>query len=120
MRYKHPFGGKRVRPVLVYATGETRRTAGATGCAAAAVELFMSTALRHDDLPAMMTMIAPGRATCHRAFDEATAILTGDAPQARAFEVPPARVHFRGRARKLRVLLTVLAQCRRTGHRPGW
>jgi geranylgeranyl pyrophosphate synthase len=89
MRYSTLAGGKRVRPVLVYSTGEAL---GASlellDSAAAAVELIHVYSLVHDDLPAMDDDdLRRGRATCHRAFDEATAILTGDALQARAFEV---------------------------------
>jgi geranylgeranyl pyrophosphate synthase len=89
MRYSSLAGGKRVRPVLVYATGESL---GAPleklDAAAASVELIHVYSLVHDDLPAMDDDdLRRGRPTCHRAFDEATAILTGDALQARAFEV---------------------------------
>jgi len=89
MRYSTLAGGKRVRPVLVYTTGEAL---GAPlellDAAAAAVELIHVYSLVHDDLPAMDDDdLRRGRPTCHRAFDEATAILTGDALQARAFEV---------------------------------
>ena len=89
MRYSTLAGGKRVRPVLVYATGEAL---GAPlellDAAAAAVELIHVYSLVHDDLPAMDNDdLRRGRPTCHRAFDEATAILVGDALQARAFEV---------------------------------
>jgi geranylgeranyl pyrophosphate synthase len=89
MRYSTLAGGKRVRPALVYASGEAL---GASleilDCAAAAVELIHVYSLVHDDLPAMDNDdLRRGRPTCHRAFDEATAILTGDALQARAFEM---------------------------------
>jgi farnesyl diphosphate synthase/geranylgeranyl diphosphate synthase type II len=89
MRYSTLGGGKRIRPVLVYATGEAL---GAPleqlDSPASAVELIHVYSLVHDDLPAMDDdELRRGRPTCHRAFDEATAILTGDALQARAFEV---------------------------------
>src|SRR6187455_3599335 len=89
MRYSTLAGGKRVRPVLVYATGEAL---GAPlerlDAAAAAVELIHVYSLVHDDLPAMDDDdLRRGRPTCHRAYDEATAILTGDALQALAFDV---------------------------------
>jgi geranylgeranyl pyrophosphate synthase len=89
MRYSTLAGGKRVRPVLVYATGEAL---GAPlellDAPAAAVELIHVYSLVHDDLPAMDNDdLRRGRPTCHRAFDEATAILVGDALQALAFEV---------------------------------
>jgi geranylgeranyl pyrophosphate synthase len=89
MRYSTLGGGKRVRPVLVYATGEALgATLDMLDGPAAAVELIHVYSLVHDDLPAMDDdELRRGRPTCHRAFDEATAILTGDALQARAFEV---------------------------------
>jgi farnesyl diphosphate synthase/geranylgeranyl diphosphate synthase type II len=89
MRYSTLAGGKRVRPVLVYATGEALGAPlEALDAAAAAVELIHVYSLVHDDLPAMDNDdLRRGKPTCHRAFDEATAILTGDALQARSFEV---------------------------------
>lgn len=89
MRYSTLGGGKRVRPILVYATGEALGAPlDVLDCPAAAVELIHVYSLVHDDLPAMDDdELRRGRPTCHRAFDEATAILTGDALQARAFEV---------------------------------
>ena len=89
MRYSTLAGGKRVRPVLVYAAGEALGASLDTlDAPAAAVELIHVYSLVHDDLPAMDNDdLRRGRPTCHRAFDEATAILTGDALQARAFEV---------------------------------
>jgi farnesyl diphosphate synthase/geranylgeranyl diphosphate synthase type II len=109
MRYSTLAGGKRVRPVLVYATGEAL---GAPlellDAAAAAVELIHVYSLVHDDLPAMDNDdLRRGRPTCHRAFDEATAILVGDALQARAFEVlanAPASIPASARLEMLRVL----------------
>jgi len=109
MRYSTLAGGKRVRPVLVYATGEAL---GAPlellDAAAAAVELIHVYSLVHDDLPAMDNDdLRRGRPTCHRAFDEATAILVGDALQARAFEVlahAPAAINANARLEMLRVL----------------
>jgi geranylgeranyl pyrophosphate synthase len=109
MRYSTLGGGKRVRPVLVYATGEAL---GAPlellDSAAAAVELIHVYSLVHDDLPAMDDDdLRRGRPTCHRAFDEATAILVGDALQARAFEVlanAPASITPNARMEMLSVL----------------
>jgi farnesyl diphosphate synthase/geranylgeranyl diphosphate synthase type II len=109
MRYSTLAGGKRVRPVLVYATGEAL---GAPlellDAAAAAVELIHVYSLVHDDLPAMDNDdLRRGRPTCHRAYDEATAILVGDALQARAFEVlahAPATIAANARLEMLRVL----------------
>jgi geranylgeranyl pyrophosphate synthase len=81
--------GKRVRPLLVYASGELGGVDGAAlDAIAAAVELVHAYSLVHDDLPAMDDDdLRRGRPTTHRAFDEATAILAGDALQALAFEV---------------------------------
>ena len=88
MRYAVLGGGKRIRPRLVYASG---RLAGAPigvlDHAAAAVEMIHAYSLIHDDLPAMDDdELRRGRPTVHVAFDEATAILAGDALQALAFE----------------------------------
>jgi len=89
MRYSVLGGGKRVRPLLVYASGELVGAAeGALDPIAAAVELIHAYSLVHDDLPAMDDDdLRRGRPTTHRQFDEATAILAGDALQALAFEV---------------------------------
>jgi geranylgeranyl pyrophosphate synthase len=89
MRYSSLGGGKRLRPLLVYVAGESL---GAPleklDAPAAAVELIHAYSLVHDDLPAMDDDdLRRGRPTCHRAFDEATAILAGDALQALAFAV---------------------------------
>ena len=89
MRYSVLGGGKRVRPLLVYASGELVGAAeDALDAVAAAVELIHAYSLVHDDLPAMDDDdLRRGRPTTHRQFDEATAILAGDALQALAFEV---------------------------------
>lgn len=89
MRYSTLGGGKRLRPSLVYLTGESLGAAlEELDSAAAAVELIHVYSLVHDDLPAMDDDdLRRGRPTCHRAYDEATAILVGDALQALAFAV---------------------------------
>ncbi|MGH8286642.1 MAG: polyprenyl synthetase family protein, partial [Steroidobacteraceae bacterium] len=89
MRYSVLGGGKRLRPVLVYATGQAfGASLERLDAPAAAVELVHVYSLVHDDLPAMDDdELRRGRPTCHRAFDEATAILVGDALQALAFAV---------------------------------
>jgi geranylgeranyl diphosphate synthase, type II len=89
MRYSALGGGKRLRPLLVYITGESLGAPLETlDAPAAAVELIHVYSLVHDDLPAMDDDdLRRGRPTCHRAFDEATAILVGDALQALAFAV---------------------------------
>ncbi|MCW9718196.1 (2E,6E)-farnesyl diphosphate synthase [Avibacterium sp. 21-599] len=89
MKYALLLGGKRVRPFLVYATG---KMLGAElvhlDYAAASIEAIHAYSLVHDDLPAMDNdTLRRGHPTCHIAFDEATAILAGDALQAFAFEL---------------------------------
>ncbi len=89
MRYSVMNGGKRVRPLLVMAScqalGGTARQASGPACA---VELIHAYSLVHDDLPAMDDdCLRRGQPTTHIAFDEATAILAGDALQTLAFEV---------------------------------
>ncbi len=89
MRYSVMGGGKRVRPVLVYATAAAlqiplHRVDGI----AVAVEIIHAYSLIHDDLPSMDDDdLRRGRPTCHIQFDEATAILAGDALQALAFYI---------------------------------
>ena len=89
MRYAVLGDGKRIRPQLVYATGVAcGADESALDAPAVAVELVHAYSLLHDDLPAMDDdAMRRGRATVHVAFDEATAILAGDALQALAFEV---------------------------------
>jgi len=89
MRYSSLAGGKRFRPVLVYSVGKALgRAPEELDPIAAAIELIHAYSLIHDDLPAMDDDdLRRGRPTLHRAFDEATAILAGDALQALAFEV---------------------------------
>jgi farnesyl diphosphate synthase len=89
MRYAVLGGGKRLRPLLVYATGTTFGALLETlDASAAAVEIIHAYSLVHDDLPAMDDdSLRRGRPTCHVVFGEAMAILAGDALQALAFEV---------------------------------
>lgn len=89
MRYVALDGGKRFRPILVYSAAQTLggplEVADAPACA---VELIHAYSLVHDDLPAMDDDdLRRGKPTCHRAYDEATAILAGDALQSLAFQV---------------------------------
>ncbi|BCK86874.1 farnesyl diphosphate synthase [Sideroxyarcus emersonii] len=89
MRYSVLEGGKRVRPLLAYAAGEL---AGATvervEIAAAAVELIHAYSLVHDDMPCMDDdVLRRGKPTCHVEYDEATALLVGDALQSLAFQL---------------------------------
>lgn len=89
IQYSTLLGGKRIRPILTLATAEC--VGSATDSAlpfACAIELIHAYSLIHDDLPAMDNDdLRRGQATCHIAFDEATAILAGDALQAMAFEL---------------------------------
>lgn len=120
MRYSVLNGGKRFRPVLTYASGK------ALGLSlqqldplACALELIHAYSLIHDDLPAMDDdELRRGRLTCHRAYNEATAILAGDALQALAFEImanelPPAS------ANSLQLFSSVAKACGSTGMAGG-
>ena len=89
MRYSTLSGGKRIRPLLVYAAGQAVGVSmEQLDTPAAAVELIHAYSLVHDDLPAMDDDdLRRNQPTCHKAFDEATAILAGDALQTLAFQV---------------------------------
>ncbi|NND90258.1 MAG: geranyl transferase [Granulosicoccus sp.] len=89
MRYAVTNGGKRFRPVLAYATGKALGLSlDRVDVAACALEMMHAYSLVHDDLPAMDNDdLRRGKPTCHKAFDEATAILAGDALQALAFTI---------------------------------
>jgi geranylgeranyl pyrophosphate synthase len=89
MRYSALGGGKRFRPILVYASAKALNLpCERFDPIAVAIELIHAYSLIHDDLPAMDDDdLRRGRPTCHREFDEATAILAGDAMQALAFAV---------------------------------
>ncbi|MEC5160891.1 farnesyl diphosphate synthase [Janthinobacterium sp. CG_S6] len=100
MRYAALGGGKRVRPLLVYAAGALFGAgAAALARAAAAVEMVHVYSLVHDDMPCMDDdALRRGKPTVHVAYDDATALLVGDALQSQAFAVlaeagglPPAR-----------------------------
>lgn len=89
MRYSTMNGGKRMRPMLTYATGLAlglnEDTLDGPACAVECIHVY---SLIHDDLPAMDNDdLRRGKPTCHKAFDEATAILAGDALQALAFDI---------------------------------
>lgn len=96
MRYAATGGGKRIRPILVYAACEL---AGGipddADVPAAAIELVHAYSLVHDDLPSMDDDdLRRGQPTCHRAYDEATAILAGDTLHTLAFELLARRGNF--------------------------
>ena len=111
MTYATFNGGKRVRPVLAYAAaaavgGDPKQADDV----AAALEMVHSYSLVHDDLPSMDDDdLRRGKPTCHIAFDEATAILAGDALQCLAFEVltcSPISLNAETRLRLIRLLAT--------------
>lgn len=89
MRYAVLDGGKRVRPLLVFAAGELFSAPAAVAQrAAAAVEMIHAYSLVHDDMPCMDDdALRRGKPTVHVKYDEATALLVGDALQAQAFVV---------------------------------
>jgi geranylgeranyl pyrophosphate synthase len=89
MRYTVLGGGKRIRPALLFAAARAvGRTEEEVEGAACAIELIHVYSLVHDDLPAMDDDdLRRGRPTCHKAYDEATAVLVGDALQTLAFQV---------------------------------
>ena len=89
MRYSTLGGGKRVRAMLVFAAGEVSRAdPQRLQVAAAAVEMIHAYSLIHDDLPCMDDdVLRRGKPTCHVEFDEATALLAGDALQSLAFQL---------------------------------
>ena len=89
MRYATLGGGKRVRPMLAFAAGlVTEADPERLKIVASAVEIIHAYSLVHDDLPSMDNdVLRRGRPTCHVEFDEATALLAGDALQALAFEL---------------------------------
>lgn len=105
MAYAVLLGGKRVRPFLIYATG---RMLGVPleklDHSAAAMEAIHAYSLVHDDLPAMDDdRLRRGKPTCHIAFDEATAILAGDALQSFAFELLATDPHLTDREKVVQV-----------------
>ena len=113
MRYSLFAGGKRLRPMLAMAACEAVGGARAKALGfAAALELIHTYTLIHDDLPAMDDDgLRRGRPTCHKQFDDATAILAGDALLTLAFEVMTARDNFPGVPAE--TLLTVASETAR-------
>jgi len=112
MRYAVLGGGKRVRPMLVYATGQSLGIAPEMlDAPAAAIEIMHAFSLIHDDLPAMDNDdLRRGKPTVHIAYDEATAILAADALQPLAFDIlatGPALAELNARRGKL---VSMLAQ----------
>jgi farnesyl diphosphate synthase len=89
MRYSTLGGGKRVRPMLAFAAGEVSgASVDRLKVVASAVEMIHAYSLIHDDLPCMDDdVLRRGRPTCHIEFDEATALLAGDALHSMAFNI---------------------------------
>lgn len=106
MRYAVLGGGKRVRPLLCHAAGSIFGVeAGALDAPAVAVELIHAYSLVHDDLPCMDDdVLRRGKPTCHVEFDEATALLVGDALQTQAFQVLANRIPGLAPARQIDML----------------
>ena len=101
MRYAALGGGKRIRPLLVYGAAELAGVSlKQADIPASAVELIHAYSLVHDDLPAMDDDdLRRGQPTCHKAFDEATAILAGDTLHTRAFELLASEGEYRAETR---------------------
>jgi farnesyl diphosphate synthase len=106
MRYAVLGGGKRVRPLLCHAAGSIfGAPAEVLDAPAAAVELIHAYSLVHDDMPCMDDDdLRRGKPSCHVAYDEATALLVGDALQTLAFQKLAARLPGVSAARQLEML----------------
>ncbi len=121
MRYSTLGGGKRLRPLLTYATGHALGLAPeALDGPACAVEFIHVYSLIHDDLPAMDDDdLRRGKPTCHKAFDEAMAILAGDGLQALAFQVlatdPTIAVPAENRVAMIEALAVASGSCGMVG-----
>jgi len=112
MRYVTLDGGKRVRASLVYAAGQAVGAPdGALDVPACAVEMIHAYSLVHDDLPSMDNDdLRRGKPTCHKAYDEATALLAGDALQSLAFETLANDLALTVSAAQRLRMITLLAQ----------
>ncbi len=108
MRYSTLDGGKRVRPMLVYAAGQAvSADDNMLNASACAIEMIHVYSLIHDDLPAMDDDdLRRGRPTCHKAFDDATAILAGDSLQPLAFEIISRETNLAAESR-IRIIQTL-------------
>lgn len=121
MRYAVLGGGKRLRPLLVYAAGHALGSDGPLlDAPACAVEIIHAYSLVHDDLPAMDDdAMRRGRPTCHVVFGEAMAILAGDALQALAFEILADGPDGDDPAQRIAMLRTLGAACGAEGMAGG-
>ncbi len=117
MRYSVLGGGKRVRPLLVYATGEALGISlDLLDKPAAAIEFIHAYSLVHDDLPCMDDDdLRRGQATTHIKFDEATAVLAGDALQTLAFEILSQPMQEVSAENQLKMLKTLTSASGSTG-----
>lgn len=122
MRYSTLDGGKRIRPALVYATGTALgipyKSLDGPACS---VEIIHAYSLIHDDLPAMDNDdLRRGRPTCHKAFDDATAILAGDALQSISFQILVQDPHMiRDSEVRLKMIETLALACGSRGMAGG-
>jgi farnesyl diphosphate synthase len=122
MHYSATAGGKRIRPLFVYASGRALNLDENTlDGIAVAIELIHTYSLIHDDLPSMDDDdLRRGQPSCHREFDEATAILAGDALQALAFEILAADTTLSARPQQqAAIILGVARACGASGMAGG-
>ena len=122
MHYSATAGGKRIRPLLVYASGRSLKLGEEElDGVAVAVELIHSYSLIHDDLPSMDDDdLRRGQPSCHCKFDEATAILAGDALQALAFKILAAdQVLSTYPRRQVEIILGLASACGAKGMAGG-
>src|SRR5262249_18913321 len=121
MRYSTLGGGKRVRAMLVFAAGEVSSAdPQRLKVVAAAIEMVHAYSLIHDDLPCMDDdVLRRGKPTCHVEFDEATAVLAGDALQSRAFELLAEHVLAERGETQLRMLQQFASACGSRGMAGG-
>ena len=120
MRYSTLNGGKRVRALLTHAAGEfCGAQANTVDYAAAAVELIHAYSLVHDDMPCMDDDdLRRGKPSCHKQYDEATALLVGDALQSLAFEIL-AKTPLTNAAQVLNMLQILAIACGSAGMAGG-
>ena len=122
MKFSATAGGKRIRPLFVYASGRALNLQEDTlDSIAVAIELIHTYSLIHDDLPSMDDDdLRRGQPSCHRQFDEATAILAGDALQALAFEILAAEAALCDKpAQQLAIILGLARACGANGMAGG-
>ena len=121
MRYATLGGGKRVRPMLSFGAGLiTNAPAERLRVVSAAVETIHAYSLAHDDLPCMDNdVLRRGKPTCHVEFDDATALLAGDALQALAFDLMSSQTLAETPARQLEMLQVLARACGSQGMAGG-